>query len=171
MTQVMKMKIKRRKTSHTRRKMARRTSTRRRKMGRHTSSVIGSQTLIHLVAHPMMIVTTRRWPPLWLTLHHLDGLVVIGSLVIIRRSLWITQFKLWAVVGDSPWWSVEESTRRGHLILARIKGELHPCTGAPTRTSGEWRLSDTSAKHRRVSSHLFTLSSLILVLTFIELPC
>ena len=52
------------KTSHTRRKMARRTSTRRRKMGRLTSSVIGSRTLTHQVAHPMMIVITRRWPPL-----------------------------------------------------------------------------------------------------------
>ena len=64
MTQVMKMKMRRRKTSHTRRKMTRRTFTRRRKMRRHTLSVIGSRTLIHLVAHPMMIVTTRRWPPL-----------------------------------------------------------------------------------------------------------
>ena len=39
-----------------------------------------------------------------------------------------------------------------------IKGELHPCVGAPTRTSGEWRLSDSSAKHRRVPPPLFTLS-------------
>ena len=60
--------------------------------------------------------------------------------------------------GDSPRWSVEESTRREHLIFARIKGELHPCTGAPMRTSGEWRLSDTSAKHHRVPPSLFTLS-------------
>ena len=45
------MKMRKRKTIHTRRKMARRrTSTKRRKMGRHTSSVIGSRTLIHLVA-------------------------------------------------------------------------------------------------------------------------
>ena len=64
MTQVIKIMMRRRKTSHTRRRMARRTSTRRRKVGRHTSSVIGSQTLIHLVAHPMMIVIMRRWPPL-----------------------------------------------------------------------------------------------------------
>ena len=65
MTQAMKKKIRRRKTSHTRREMARRsTSTRRRKVERHTSSVIGSRTLIHLVAHPMMIVIMRRWPPL-----------------------------------------------------------------------------------------------------------
>ena len=59
-----------------------------------------------------------------------------------------------AVVGDLPRWSVKESTRREHLILAWIKGELHPCAGAPTRTSGEWRLSDTSAKHRRVPPSL-----------------
>ena len=31
---------------------------------RHTSSVIGSRTLIHQVAHPMMIVIMRRWLPL-----------------------------------------------------------------------------------------------------------
>ena len=62
MTQVMKMKMRRRKTSHTRRRMARRTSTRKIKMARHTSSVIGSRILIHQVAHPMMIVRTRRWP-------------------------------------------------------------------------------------------------------------
>ena len=40
-----------------------RTSTRRRRVKRPTSSVIGSRTLIHLVDHPMMIVTMRRWPP------------------------------------------------------------------------------------------------------------
>ena len=34
----------------------------KKKMARHTSSVIGSRSLIHQVAHPMMIVTTRRWP-------------------------------------------------------------------------------------------------------------
>ena len=61
-------------------------------------------------------------------------------------------------MGDSLRWSVKESTHREHLILARIKGELHPCAGAPTRTNGEWRLSDTSVKHRRVPSSLFTLS-------------
>ena len=81
-----------------------------------------------------------------------------GVTVIIRRSLWMTQLKLWAVVGDLPRRSVKESTRREHLILARIKGELHPCAGAPTRTSGEWRLSDTLAKHHRIPSPLFTLS-------------
>ena len=65
MIQAMKKKMRRRKTSYTRREMARRrTSTRRRKVEGHTSSMIGSRTLIHQVAHPMMIVTTRRWPPL-----------------------------------------------------------------------------------------------------------
>ena len=33
-------------------------------------------------------------------------------------------------VGDSPRRSVEESARREHLILAQIKGELHPYVGA-----------------------------------------
>ena len=70
----------------------------------------------------------------------------------------MTQLKLSAVVGDSPRRSIEESTRGEHLILARIKGELHPCAGAPTRTSGEWRLSNTSAKHHRVPPSLFALS-------------
>ena len=44
-------------------------------------------------------------------------------------------------------WSLRGS--RGSYTLAR---------GAPTRTSGEWWLSDTSAKHRRIPSSLFTLS-------------
>jgi hypothetical protein len=57
--------------------------------------------------------------------------------------------------GYSPRRSVEESARREHLIPARIKGELHPYAGAPTRTSGEWRLSDTSEKHRRVPNPYF----------------
>jgi hypothetical protein len=61
-------------------------------------------------------------------------------------------------VGDSPRRSVEESARREDFILARIKGELHPYAGAPTRTSREWRLSDTSEKHHRVPLPLFTLS-------------
>ena len=66
-----------------------------------------------------------KWEFVLVTLgdhHHLDGSVVIGSLVIIRWSLWITQLKLWAIVGDSPRRSVEESAHREHLILARIKG-------------------------------------------------
>jgi hypothetical protein len=44
--------------------------------------------------------------------HHLDGSVVIGSLVIIQQSLWMTQAILRAVVDDSPRQSVEESARR-----------------------------------------------------------
>jgi hypothetical protein len=35
---------------------------------------------------------------------------------------------------------------REHLVLARTKGERYPCVGAPTRTSGECRLFDTSGK-------------------------
>jgi hypothetical protein len=73
-------------------------------------------------------------------------------------------------VGDSPRQSVKESAYREHLILVQIKGELHPCVGAPTMTSEEWQLSDTSGKHRRVpnplhSSNLLSafLSSLILL--------
>ena len=54
--------------------------------------------------------------------HHLDNSMVIGSLVIIRRSLWMTQLKLLAVVGDSLQRGGEESTHREHLILAQIKG-------------------------------------------------
>jgi hypothetical protein len=79
-------------------------------------------------------------------------------------------------VDDSPRRSVKESTRREHLILARIKGELHPCAGAPTRTSEEWRLYDTSGKHRRVpnplhSSNLLSLIAFVAWFTFLELPC
>ena len=62
-----------------------------------------------------------------------------------------------AVVDDSPRWSVEEITRREHLILAWIKGELHPCAGAPTRTSGEWQLFDALKKHCRVPLSLSLL--------------
>ena len=68
-------------------------------------------------------------------------------------------------MGDSPRRSVEESARREHLVLVRTKGEQDPCAGAPTRTSGEWRLSDTSAKHRRaLSSTTPLLSSIYFVL-------
>ena len=67
--------------------------------------------------------------------YHLDGLVAIESLVIIRCD--------------------KELARREHSVLAWIEGELHTCAGAPTRTSGEWRLSDTLAKHRRVPLSLY----------------
>ena len=87
--------------------------------------------------------------------HHLDGLLVIEELGDHPAELVDDPTQ---VVGDSPRRSVEELTRREHLILAWIKGELHPCAGAPTRTSGEWRLFDTSAKHHCVPPSLFTLS-------------
>ena len=66
-------------------------------------------------------------------------------------------------MGDSPRQSVEKSARREHLFLARTKGEQDPCAGAPTRTSGEWRLSDTSAKHYRVLLALLPLLSSIYI--------
>jgi hypothetical protein len=79
-------------------------------------------------------------------------------------------------VGDSPLRSVKELARREHLILVWIKGELHPCAGAPTRTSGEWRLSDTSGKHHRVpnplqSSNLLSRITFVAWFTFLELSC
>jgi hypothetical protein len=49
----------------------------------------------------------------------------------------------------------EGSTTREHLDHEWMKRELDPCTGAPTRTSRECRLYDTSRKHRHVS--FFTL--------------
>jgi hypothetical protein len=101
--------------------------------------------------------------------HHLDGSVVIENLVIIRWSLWMTQVILWAVVGDLSWQSVKESAHKEHLILARIKGELHPCTGAPTRTSEEWWLSDTLEKYRHIPISLFTLSIYIWAIQFMSL--
>ena len=119
--------------------------------------------------HLLIRLCVVKWEFVLVTLgdrHDLDGLVVVGSLVITQRSLWVTQLKLWAALGDSPRWSVEESTHREHLILARIKGELHPCAGAPTRTSGEWRLSDTSAKHRRVPFSLYLRWALTLSIYF-----
>ena len=73
----------------------------------------------------------------------------------------MARVKLVSGLGDSPRRSVEESARREHLVLARTKGEQDPCAGAPTRTSGEWRLSDTSAKHRRALSSTTPLHSSI----------
>jgi hypothetical protein len=120
-----------------------------------------------------------KWEFMLVTLsnrHHLDGSVVIESLVIIRRSLWMTQVMVWAVEGDSPWRSIKESAHREHLIPAQIKGELHPCAGAPTRTSGEWWLSNTSKNIAAFLSlsiyfgHLH-LSNSIYVFTFLEFSC
>ena len=89
--------------------------------------------------------------------HHLDGSVVIGScdhlVELVDDPTQVVSGC--GLVGDSLRRSVEELAHREHLILARIKGELHPCPGAPTRTSGEWRLSDTSAKHRRVTLSIY----------------
>ena len=49
-----------RRTSHIRRRMARRRNITRTRMARLTSLVIGSRTLNHQVAHPVMKVTMRR---------------------------------------------------------------------------------------------------------------
>ena len=94
--------------------------------------------------------------------HHLDGLVVIGGTKTVRSSCGWLVSSLWAVLGDSPRRRVKESARREYLVLAQTKGEQGPCAGAPTRTSGEWRLSDTSAKHHCV---LLALILYILALT------
>ena len=78
------------------------------------------------------------------------------------------------LVSGSPRWGIEESAHIEHLVLAWIKGEQDPCTGAPTRTSEKWRLSDTSAKHRRVPLALllyflaFTLSIYIPRIAMLE---
>jgi len=85
--------------------------------------------------------------------HHLDGSVVIGGTKTTQSSCGWLMSSLRAVLGDSPQRSVKESARREHLVLARTKGEQDPCAGDPTRTSGEWRLSDTLAKHRRALSY------------------
>jgi hypothetical protein len=63
----------------------------------------------------------------------------------------------------------QESARREHLILAWIKGEIHPCAGTPTRTSGEWRLSNTSEKHRRVSNPLLSSNYFHVLLLLLDL--
>jgi hypothetical protein len=72
-------------------------------------------------------------------------------------------------MGDSPRRSVKESARREHLILTWIKGELHPFMGAPTRTSGEWRLSDTSRKYRRVPNLLLSSNYFLVLLLLLGL--
>jgi hypothetical protein len=72
-------------------------------------------------------------------------------------------------VGDSLRQSVKELANREHLILAWIKGELHPYAGAPTRTSGEWRLSDTSRKYRRVLNPLLSRNYFLVLLLLLDL--
>ena len=100
-------------------------------------------------------------------LHHLDSSVVITGTKITRCSCGWLVSSLRAVVGDSPWQSVKELAYREHLVFAQTKGEQDPCAGAPTRTSGEWRLSDTSAKHRRaLSSTTPLLSSIYFVFLY-----
>jgi len=106
--------------------------------------------------------------------HHLDGSMVIGDTKTAWSSCGWLVSSLSGVLGDSPRWSVEESARREHLVLAWTEGEQGPCAGAPTRTSGEWRLSDTSAKHHRILLALilyilaFTLSIYIPRIAILE---
>jgi hypothetical protein len=123
---------------------------------------------VYFVRNTTIFKLFMPWPCTWLDLypdltlgdHHcLYGSVVIRSLVIIWQSLWMTQVILWAVVDDSSRYSIEESAHRERLILTWIKGELHPCASAPTRTSREWRLSDISEKHHRISLPFFILST------------
>lgn len=82
--------------------------------------------------------------------HHLDDLMVLWSFLISRWQLCQAQLMVQTVVSDSLCQSSKESTHRDHLILARIKKDQYPCTGAPTRTSGECQLSDTLRNHRHV---------------------
>jgi len=109
--------------------------------------------------------------------HNLDGSVVIGGTKTPQNSCGWLVSSLSAGLCDSPRWSVKELAHREHLVLARTKGEEDPCAGAPTWTCGEWRLSDTSAKHRRALSSTTPLLSsfyfvqLLCAFTFLELPC
>jgi hypothetical protein len=79
----------------------------------------------------------------------------VESLKIIQRRLWMTQAKLWSVVGDSPSRSGKESARREHLVLARTKGERYPCAGAPTRTRGS---VDSSTPRQNVDESILAFS-------------
>ena len=87
-----------------------------------------SSALIRLSESSLLVTLGDR--------HHLDGSVVFGGTKTVWSSRGWLVSSLWAVLGDSPRWSVEESARREHLVLARTKGEQDPCVGAPTRTSG-----------------------------------
>jgi hypothetical protein len=66
-------------------------------------------------------------------------------------------------------WNGEGSTTSEHLDHEWMKRELDPCTGAPTRTSRECRLYDTSRKHHRV--FFLYIPYYFLAITFLELPC
>jgi hypothetical protein len=57
-------------------------------------------------------------------------------------------------LGDSPRRSVEESARREHLILVRIKGELYPCAGAPSGLVGS---GDSSIPRENIAVFLAPL--------------
>jgi hypothetical protein len=73
-------------------------------------------------------------------------------------------------MGDSPCQRGKESAHREHLVLVRIKGGAIPLQwGAPTRTSGECRLSDSLEKHRHVPFYLFMLFIYICAISLMSL--
>jgi len=87
--------------------------------------------------------------------HHLDGLMVIGGTKTALSSYGWLVSSLWAVLGDSPQQSVEESTRREHLVLARTKGSK---TLARVLQRGLVASGDSSI-HRQNIATFFLLSS------------
>ena len=99
-----------------------------------------------------------KWESVLVTLgnrHHLDGLVVIGSLVIIRRACgWPNSSceRLWVIHRDGV---SKNQPIESTWSLRGSRGSYTLCVGAPMRTSGEWRLSDTSAKHHRVPLSIY----------------
>ena len=78
------------------------------------------------------------------------------SLVIIRRACgWPNSSceRLWVIHRDGV---SNNQPVESTWSLRGSRGSYTLCAGAPTSTSGEWRLSDTSVKHRRVPPSLFT---------------
>jgi hypothetical protein len=69
--------------------------------------------------------------------------------------------RLYVVVRDPLRQRGKGSSHSEHLVLLRTKGKRYPCAGAPTRTSGECRLSDTSKKIGGVFLPLLYISHLL----------
>jgi len=104
--------------------------------------------------------------------HHLDGSVVIGGTKTTQSSCgWLVSC-LWVVLGDSPRWSVEESARREHLDLARIKGSK---ALARVLQRGLVESGDSPIPRKNIAEHFLALLlyfvQLLWAFTFLEFPC
>jgi hypothetical protein len=65
------------------------------------------------------------------------------------------------IVSYSPCQRGKESAHSEHLVLARTKGELYPCAGAPKRISEECRLFNALEKMEEPSKPLLYIPHLL----------